>query len=96
MFRSGEEASIIDENYADMFILTKRMGYQFFNQKNQNIFLLKFSRITKMTFKVCLACLKGLGWVLPYLGMAGRFCGDDPRFWNFESDWVPILYLNTI
>ncbi len=28
--------------------------------------------------------------VLPYLGMAGRFRGDDPRFWDFLSDWVPV------
>ncbi len=34
--------------------------------------------------------------VLPYLVMVGRFSGDDPRFWDFQSDWVPILYLNTI
>ncbi len=34
--------------------------------------------------------------VLPYLGMIGRFCGDDPRFGDFQSQWVPILYLNTI
>ncbi len=24
-----------------------------------------------------------------YLGMVGRFRGDDPRFWDFQSDWVP-------
>ncbi len=36
------------------------------------------------------------GWVLPYLDMVGRFHGDDPHFWDFQSDWVPILYLNTI
>ncbi len=36
------------------------------------------------------------GGVLPYLCMAGRFCSDDLRFWDFQSDWVPILYLNTI
>ncbi len=28
--------------------------------------------------------------------MVGRFRGDDPCFWGFQSDWVPILYLNTI
>ncbi len=39
--------------------------------------------------------LEGPG-VLPYLGMVGRFRGDDPRFWNFQSDWVPTLYLITI
>ncbi len=32
---------------------------------------------------------------LPSL-MVGRFRGDDPRFCDFQSDWVPILYLNTI
>ncbi len=32
------------------------------------------------------------GWgVLPYLGMVGRFRGDDPCFGEFQSDWVPIL-----
>ncbi len=36
------------------------------------------------------------GWVLPYLGMVGRFRSDDLHFWDFQSDWVPILYLNTI
>ncbi len=39
---------------------------------------------------------RGGGGVLPYLCMVGRFCGDDPRFCDFQSDWVPILYLNTI
>ncbi len=34
--------------------------------------------------------------VLPYLGMVGRFRGDDPRLWDFRSDWVPIIYLSTI
>ncbi len=32
----------------------------------------------------------------PYLCMVGRFRGDDPRFGDFRSDWVPILYLSTI
>ncbi len=36
-----------------------------------------------------------LGRVLLYLGMVGRFCSGDPRFWDFWSDWVPILYLIT-
>ncbi len=36
------------------------------------------------------------GGVLPYFVMVGRFCGDDPIFFNFQFDWVPILYLNTI
>ncbi len=34
--------------------------------------------------------------VLTYLGMVERFRGYDPRFWDFRSDWVYILYLNTI
>ncbi len=38
----------------------------------------------------------GGGGVYPYLGMVGRFRGDDPRFGDFQSDWVPILYINTI
>ncbi len=29
------------------------------------------------------------GGVLPYLGMVGRFRGDEPRFWDFQSDWEP-------
>ncbi len=33
-------------------------------------------------------------WILPYFGMVGRFRGDGPHFLNFQSDWVPILYLN--
>ncbi len=32
-----------------------------------------------------------LGWVLPHLGMVGRFRGDEPRFWYFKSEWVPIF-----
>ncbi len=32
------------------------------------------------------------GWVLPYLGMVGRFRGDDPSLGDFQSDWVPILF----
>ncbi len=35
------------------------------------------------------------GWS-PGVGMVGRFRGDDPRFWDFQSDWVSFLYLNTI
>ncbi len=34
--------------------------------------------------------------VLPYLGMVGRFHGDDPCFGDLQSEWVPILYLNMI
>ncbi len=34
----------------------------------------------------------GGGGVLPYLGMVGKFRGYDPRFGDFQSDWVPILY----
>ncbi len=34
--------------------------------------------------------------VLTYLGMVERFRGDDPRLWDFHSDWVYMLYLNTI
>ncbi len=36
------------------------------------------------------------GGVLTYLGMVERFRGDDHHFWDFRSDWVYILYLNTI
>ncbi len=36
------------------------------------------------------------GGVHPYLGMVGRFRGDDPRVLDFQSDWVPILYINII
>ncbi len=28
--------------------------------------------------------------------MVERFRGDDPCIGDFQSDWVPILYLNTI
>ncbi len=34
--------------------------------------------------------------LLPCLVMVGRFCGDDPRYWDFLSKWVPILSLITI
>ncbi len=37
--------------------------------------------------------LSDLGRVLPYLGMVGRFRGDDPHVWDFLSNWVPILCL---
>ncbi len=37
----------------------------------------------------------GVG-VLLYVGMVGRFPVDDLHFWDFQSDWVPILYLNKI
>ncbi len=36
------------------------------------------------------------GWVLQYLGMVGRLLGDYPRLGGFQSDWVPIVYLNRI
>ncbi len=36
------------------------------------------------------------GGGLLYLGMVGRFRGDDSRFGDFQSDWVLILYLTTI
>ncbi len=35
--------------------------------------------------------IPGEGRVLPYLGMVGKLRGDDPQFWNFRSDWVPII-----
>ncbi len=38
---------------------------------------------------------QGVG-ILPYLGMVGRFSGDDPCFWDFQSNWVLILCLNLI
>ncbi len=39
---------------------------------------------------------QGGGGVLPYLGMIGRFCGDDPRFCDCRSDLVPIVCCNQI
>ncbi len=36
------------------------------------------------------------GCIRPYLCIVVRFCGDDPRLWDFQSDCVPILYLTTI
>ncbi len=47
---------------------------------------------------ICSQCLplRSPGWVLPYLGMVGRFRGHDPHFGDFQSDWVPILYINSI
>ncbi len=44
----------------------------------------------------CLDYITSPGWVLPYLGIVGRFRGDEPHVWDFQSSWVPILYLNTI
>ncbi len=37
------------------------------------------------------------GWgVLPYLGMVGRFHGDDPRFCDCRSDVVCVVWCNQI
>ncbi len=33
----------------------------------------------------------GGGYVLPYLGMVGRFRSDDPHFCDCRSDLVPIV-----
>ncbi len=43
-------------------------------------------------------CPRGGGGtpILRHGRMVGRFRGDDPRFGDFQSDWVPILYLITI
>ncbi len=41
-------------------------------------------------------CSMSPGWVLPYLGMAWRFRSDDQHFWDFRSDYVPMLCLITI
>ncbi len=35
-------------------------------------------------------------WVLSYFGMVGRLRSDDHDLWDFQSNWVPILYLNMI
>ncbi len=51
---------------------------------------------TSISRKVLRPIVHVPGWVLPYLGMVGRLSGDDPRFRDFQSDWDPILYLNTI
>ncbi len=39
---------------------------------------------------------EGGGGVLAYLGMLGRFRIDDPLLGDCQSDWVLILYHNTI
>ncbi len=47
----------------------------------------------------CEVKLKGLvgGHIDSVFGiLQGRFCGDDPCFGDFQSEWVPILYPNTI
>ncbi len=36
------------------------------------------------------------GGVLPYLGMVGRFCGNDLHFYDYQSDLVPIVWSNQI
>ncbi len=38
----------------------------------------------------------GGGGVLAYLGMVGRFCGDDPHFCNCQSNLDPIVWYNQI
>ncbi len=38
-------------------------------------------------------CMLYAQGVLPYLGIIGRFRGNDPRFGDFQSDYVPILHL---
>ncbi len=56
-----------------------------------NMLIHKFSQYTNMLIHKFSPYTPGR--VLPYLGMVGRFYGDDPRFGGFQSD---ILYLNTI
>ncbi len=41
-------------------------------------------------------CSMSPGWVLPYLGMVGRFRGDDFSFMDFQSDLFAILCIITI
>ncbi len=50
--------------------------------------------ITIMSFSTGIEARGGGG--LTYLGMVERFHVYDPRFWDFRSDWVYVLYLNTI
>ncbi len=49
-------------------------------------------------WKFFLTCLVTLypREVLPHMTMIRRFLGDDCRFWDFQSDWVPMLFLITI
>ncbi len=35
-------------------------------------------------------------WVRPHLDITGRFRGGEPCFGDFQSNWIPILYPNTI
>ncbi len=37
----------------------------------------------------------GGGGVLPYLGMVGRFCGDNPRFGDFQSVFGSLFHTST-
>ncbi len=34
--------------------------------------------------------------LLQFMGIVGMFRGNDRLFGDFQSDWIPILYLNTI
>ncbi len=34
--------------------------------------------------------------LLPYFFLVGRFHGDGPRFWDFQSSWVPFVWLTSI
>ncbi len=40
-----------------------------------------------------LSCGRG---ILSYIGMVGRFCGDDPHFCDCQSNLVPIVWCNQI
>ncbi len=52
-----------------------------------------WSAIVSDNYETFLQKYKDLSWtrgVLPYLGMVGRFCSDDPHFCDCQSDLVPI------
>ncbi len=53
--------------------------------------LLLYQRIMQSFFRNTKTFHGGIG-VLPYLGMVGRLCCDDPHFCDCRSDLVPIVW----
>ncbi len=56
---------------------------------------LLYQRIMQPFFRNTRTFHGGRG-VLPYLGMVGRFHGDDPHFCDWWSDLVPIVWCNPL
>ncbi len=57
------------------------------------------SAIVSKNYATFLYKYKDLSWgrgVLPYLGMVGRFLGNDPHFCDCQSDLIPIVWCNQV